>query len=118
MSKKVFIYSIPRSTATGISDWTNDASGKRLQKIKIGRCTDSIQALYSPKVGGLANYISYTPYLNPETGTPFLDERGEAMMLQAYLEQKWNKPKGYFNNTPPGKYTAKDEDLTYFQRQA
>jgi hypothetical protein len=88
MSKKVLIYSIPRPTATGISDWTNDVSGKRLQKVKIGRCTDSIQALYSPKIGGLANYISYTPHINPETGTPFSDEKGQPVMLQAYLEQK------------------------------
>lgn len=88
MSKKVLIYSIPRPTATGISDWVNDISNRKLQKVKVGKCTDSIQALYSPKVGGLANYISYTPYMNPETGTPHLNERGEPIMLQEYFEKK------------------------------
>ena len=60
-TKKVFIQSIPRETATKISDWTNDTSGKKLKKTKIGRCRDTLQALWSPRVGGLANYISYTP---------------------------------------------------------
>jgi len=87
-TKKVFIYSIPRPTATNISDWTNDSSGKKLQKVKIGRCKDTIMALYSAKVGGLANYISYTPYIDPATGAPLIKENGETMMLQEYLEKK------------------------------
>lgn len=117
-NKKVFIYSIPRPTASGISDWTNDATGKKLQKTKVGKCTDSIMAFYSPKIGGLANYISYTPYINPETGTPFLNDEGKPMMLQEHLEQKWGKPKGYFTNAAPQKGVVDPNQLTYFQRQS
>lgn len=60
-STKVFIQSIPRETATKVSDWTNDTSGKKLKKTKIGRCRDTIMALYNPKYGGLANGLSYKP---------------------------------------------------------
>lgn len=59
--KKVFIYSIPRETATKISDWVNDSSGRRLKKTKVGRCTDTIVALYDPKTGGLKNGLSNKP---------------------------------------------------------
>lgn len=117
-TKKVFIYSIPRPTASGISDWTNDVTGRKLQKVKVGKCTDTIMALYSPKVGGLANYISYTPYVDPETGTPFLNEEGKPMMLQEHLEKKWNKPKGYFTNAAPGREVVSPDNLTYFQKQS
>lgn len=117
-NKKVFIYSIPRPTATGISDWTNDTTGKKLQKTKVGRCTDSLMAFYSPKVGGLANYISYTPYINPETGSPFLNEEGQPMMLQEHFEKKYGKPKGFFTNEAPLKGTVDPSLLTYFQRQS
>lgn len=87
-TKKVFIKSIPRPSAYGISEWTNDASGKKLEKTKIGQCQTKLSALYSPKLGGLANYISYTPHMNPETGTPFTDDKGHPVMLQEYLEKK------------------------------
>lgn len=104
--------SVPRKTATGISDATNETSGKSLLKTKMGRCTDRIQALPSQKVGGLANYISYTPAL--ENGVPVLNEKGQPMMMQEYFEIKYNKPKGFFTNeiAKPG---TKEEDLTYFQ---
>lgn len=116
-SKKVFIYSIPRETATRVSEFTNDSSGVKLKKVKVGRCTDSIMALYSPKVGGLANYISYTPYIDPETGVAAKDEKGHPIMLQAYLERKWNKPEGYLTNRPWLKGdSVKEEDFTFFQR--
>lgn len=119
MSKLVFIYSLERETATKISDWTNDSSGKKLKKVKIGRCVDQLMALYSPKVGGLANYISYTPYIDPETGTPAKDEKGNTIMLQAYLEKKWNKPEGYFTNRAwMNGDSLKEEDFTYFQRKS
>lgn len=76
-------------------------------------------AFYSPKVGGLANYISYTPYMNAETGTPHLNEKGEAIMLQEYLEKKWGKDPGYYTNRAPRREThLKRNDLTYFQTQS
>lgn len=58
---KVFIYSIERDTATKVDQFTNDSSGKRMKKTKIGRATDKIQALYSAKYGVLANGLSYKP---------------------------------------------------------
>lgn len=117
MSKKVFIKSIPRPSAYGISEWANDASGKKLEKTKVGQCQTKISALYSSKIGGLANYISYTPYMNPETGTPFTNEKGHPIMLQEYLEKKWGKPEGFFSNRPYYKGDSlKSEDLTFFQK--
>lgn len=118
-SKKIFIRSVPRPSAYNISEWTNDTTGKKLEKTKVGQCQTKLAALYSPKIGGLANYISYTPHMNPETGTPFTNEKGEPIMLQEYLEKKWNKPSGYFTNRPYMKGDSlKSEDLTYFQKMS
>jgi hypothetical protein len=58
MGHKVFIQSIPRQTATLISEW-RDPNGNSLNKTKIGNCKDKFSALYSPKVGGLLNGLSY-----------------------------------------------------------
>lgn len=82
----------------------------------MGRCKDSIVALYNSKVGGLSNYISYTPWT--EDGVVKTDENGHPLTLQDKMEQKWNKPKGYFTNMPwtPGD-SLKEEDLTYFQKK-
>lgn len=119
MSKLVFVYSIPRETATGLSQFVSPTSGLKLKKVKMGRCTDKISALYSSKVGGLGNYISYTPYVDPKTGLTKLNENGEPVMMQEMLEKKWNKPAGYFTNAPftPGTKPI-DENLTYFQRMS
>lgn len=116
MSQIIFVYSIPKKTATGLSEMTSDVSGKKLQKVKMGRCKDGIVALYSAKIGGLANYISYTPWI--EDGKQKVDEKGSPLTLQDKMELKWNKPKGYFTNAPwiTGS-SVKEEDLTYFQRK-
>lgn len=116
MSKLVFVYTIPRTTATGLSEFTNDSSGVKLKKTKMGKCTDWISALYDPKIGGLRNYISYTPWI--EEGVQKVDEKGNPLTLQDKMEQKWNKPKGYFTNMPPTKeYKGDGSDLPYFQRK-
>lgn len=113
--KLVFIKSIPRETATKISDWVSDSSGIRIKKTKVGRATDKIMALYSSKHGGLANYISYNYYTDPITGKQVLNEKGEPMLLQEYLEKKWNKPPGYFSNAPAPKYYKGDgSDLGFY----
>lgn len=118
-NKLIFIQSIPgRKTATGLSDFVHETSGKKLNKTKMGKCTDRISALYSSKVGGLANYISYTQAINPKTGEYLFDEKGEPVMLQAVLEKKWHKPEGYFTNaawTPTDKLD--ESKMTYFQRK-
>ena len=115
MSHKTFIYSIPRKSVVGLDRFTNETSGKSLQKTKMGGCKDTLMVLYSPKVGGLANYISYTPWI--EEGKQVTStSTGEQLMLQEKYEKKWNKPKGYFTNEPVRKNDSYSEkDLTYFQ---
>lgn len=118
-SKLVFIKSIPRQTATGISDWVSDTSGKKLHKVKIGRASDKIMALYSPKVGGLANYVSYNYYTDPATGAPVLNEKNQPITLQEHLETKWNKPPGFFTNqAAPRNYKGDGSDLGYYYQRA
>lgn len=116
MSSLVFIQAVTRPTATGLSEFVDPTSNKKIGKIKMGRARDFIRALYDPRVGGLANHISYTPYTDPSTGMPKKKEDGSVMMLQEYLENKWNKPKGYFTNeaVPPNKQLKPGEE-TYFQ---
>mgnify|MGYP000865134365 CR=1 FL=1 len=114
---KIFIYSVPRPSAYGIHDWTNDSSGVKLKKTKLGRTKTIISALYSPKVGGLANYISYTPWM--EDGKQVTDSDNNPLTLQDKLERKWNKPKGYFSNKAFRKGDSlNSEDMTYFQKMA
>lgn len=118
-SKLVFIKSIPRQTATGISEWVSETSGKRLNKTKVGRAVDRLGALYSAKVGGLANYISYNYVTDPATGAPMLDENKRPILLQTHLEQKWNKPPGYFSNqAAPRHYKGDGSDLGYYYQKA
>ncbi len=113
----VFVYSVPRKSVLGISEWVNESSGRKLDKTKVGKCATKIRALYNPKVGGLANYISYTPWI--EDGVQRVDEKGNPLTLQDKMEQKWGKPKGYFTNRAWQKGDSlKDEDLTYFQKMA
>ncbi len=115
MSKLIFIKSIPRSTATGASDWISQSSGLKLQKTKIGRASDRLTAMYSSKAGGLANYISYNYSLDPKTGQPELDEKGQPITLQAVLEKKWNKPPGYFSNQAASThYRGNGYDLGFY----
>lgn len=118
MSKLVFIYSIPRNTATGISDWVSDTSGIKLKKTKVGKAKDRLPALYDDKVGGLANYISYNYYKDPVTGETVKNEKGEPMLLQEYLEKKWNQPAGYFSNQQiPKSYRGNGSDLGYYYQE-
>jgi len=116
MSRKIFIQSIPRESAIGLSEWSSDVSGVKLNKTKVGRSNTRIMALHNPRVGGLANYISYTPYTDPTTGIEQKDEQGNTVMLQQHLEKKWGLPKDFLNNRPYRKDSSlKPEDLSYFQ---
>lgn len=116
MSRLVFVYSIQRESAFGVDQWTS-ASGVNLKKSKIGNCTDTLKCLYSLKQGGLANYISYTPWI--EDGKQKVDEKGNPLMLQSKLELKWNKPAGYFTNEALSKGDNRpDHERTYFQRMS
>lgn len=119
MSKLLFITSIPRRTTSGIDDWASDSSGVKMKKTKVGRAFDRVSALFSPKVGGLANYISYNYHTDPKTGQPTLNEKGEPMLLQEFLEKKWNKPPGYFSNVAIGRhYKGDGSDLGYYYQNS
>jgi hypothetical protein len=119
MSKLVFITSIPRATASGISDWVSSASGMKMKKTKVGRSVDFLVALPSQKVGGLANYISYNYVIDPATGLTEKDEKGEPILLQTYLEKKWGKPAGFFSNrlVEPN-YKGDGRDLGYYYNKS
>lgn len=112
MSKKVFIYSLPRKTATGLSEFTDETSGKNMQKTKFGVCKDGLSALYSSKIGGRATGL-YKPWM--EQGVQVKDKDGIPLTLQDKYEMQFNKPKGFLNN----KVTSflepiDDKDASYF----
>lgn len=114
---KIFIYSIQRPTATGLSEWKDETSGKPLGKTKLGKANDGVQALRKSSVGGLANYISYHPWIDPVTGLQVKDETGKPLTMQDQMERKWNKPPGFFTNKAWEKGDSfKEEDRTYFQK--
>lgn len=112
MSTLVYIYSTQRESALKLDEFVSDTSGKRLKKTKIGRTTDGFQALYSPKVGGLKNGLSYKPWLD-ENGVQ-KEENGVKLTLQDKMERKWNLPKGFLTNKPWRKGQTSDE-FTYYQ---
>lgn len=110
--KKVFIHSLPRKTATGISEFTDETSGKNMNKTKFGSCKDGFEALYSSKVGGRATGL-YKPWM--ENGVQVTDKNGTPLTLQDKYEQQYNKPKGFLHNKVASFFDAVDEDkLSYF----
>lgn len=86
MGTKVFIKSIPRPTATKISDWTDPNTNRPMQKTKIGDCKTKLTALYNPRYAGLANGLSYKPWM--ENGKQKLGPNGEKLTLQDREEQR------------------------------
>lgn len=117
MQKKVFIRTVPRSTATGVSEWVNDASGKKMQKTKIGeRANTTLCCMPSRKLGGLATGL-HLPWT--ENGIPKKDANtGLTLTLQDYYEQKYNLPKNYLTNIqtdPRGERPLDEAKRTYFE---
>ena len=115
----VYVYSRPtKKTATKINDWISDVSGKRLQKTKVGSTNDKIRPLYSHKIGGLANYISYTPW--KEDGKVVKDKStGLDLKLQDKFEKEFNLESGFLTNRPWRKGDSlKSSDMTYFQKKS
>ena len=93
---KIFIYSIPRKTATGISEFSSEDSGMPLNKTKFGLCTDSIEPLYNVSTGRLNTGLD-APYMIE--GKQALDPQTKlTMTIQDFLEKKHNKPKGYYSS--------------------
>lgn len=110
MGKKVFLKTIPRETATKISDYRNE-SGERvakLNKTKMGRCKTKLDCPYSSKtrrnITGLD--IPYdidgvkNPYKN-KTNLPqefvYLKDK-EQISLQEYMEVKHGVRKDYYTS--------------------
>lgn len=95
---KIFIQSKPNIySAYGLNKMTDPTSGLSLQKTKYGRSSDALRALYSGKVGGLLNGLSYKPWLD-ENGKQKVDSGGRKLTWQDREEQRWNKPTGYLTN--------------------
>jgi len=106
----LYVQSLERKTATKVSEWTNfESTGKKLNKTKVGRCTDKIVALYSPKVGGLNTGLT-EPWI--EDGVQVTGDKGHPLTLQDKYEKQFNLPKGYLTNELPRKGEAAN---TYFQ---
>lgn len=113
----VFVQSIPRPTATGVSDLVSPNSGQKSNKTKMGQCSDGIQALYSPKVGGLATGLT-DPWI--EDGVQKVDEvTKKPLLMQHKIERQYNLPDGYLSNKVWMNGDSLDEEkMTYFQRKS
>lgn len=107
----VYINTIPRNTVSNVSEFRNlgqrGQTGRKLNKTKIfEHCKEGIQALYSPKIGGLKTGLYKKITL----------EDGTKITLQEWAENKWGLEKGFLTNRPFRKGDSmKETDLTYFQ---
>lgn len=112
MGKKVFIKTIPRETATKISDFRNE-SGERtskLNKTKMGRCKTKLTCPYSSKthrlITGLDEFYSEDGVTNPYKDNAKLPQEfmyikdKEKITLQEYLEVKHGVRKDYYTSRP------------------
>lgn len=119
MKKLVFVQSIPKPHDTGLSEITSKSSGKRLNRTKVGsRTTTKLPALYDPKAGGLANFISYNEWI--EDGKVVLDEKNTPLTLQDKYERQFNLPKGYLTNKIPRRQEGSKDvaPLTYYEEKS
>lgn len=123
MESTVIIRSIPRQTATKISEFKDRKTGKKLNKNKIGKCKDAFRAQYSEKTGKLLtglNEVVSNPYYKSDKDIPsdFLYVKNlERISLQELLEIKHGVPKGYYTDRawqPGDGYN--EAKLTFFQK--
>ena len=112
VSTKIFIKTIPRDTASRIHEYKNGKMGKPMNKTKLGNfCKDGIQALYSPKIGGLKTGLY-------KTKTASIEGVEKEITLQEWAEIKWGLDKGYLTNRKYEKNgSLRKEDVTYFQNK-
>lgn len=122
-STQVTIKTIPRETATKVSEFRDKTSGKKMNRTKLGRCKDTIRAVYSTKTGslltGLDHYVN-NPYYKSQKDLPiefaYVKEL-EKITLQEVLEIKHGRPKGFYTNRAWRQGDGfKDENLTFFQK--
>lgn len=89
-------------------------SGKNLNKSKYGTTKDKIMALYSGKVGGLLNGLSYKPWLD-ENGVQKYDGKNK-LTLQQKEEDRWGLEDNFLSNRSWRRGDSlKEEEMTYFQ---
>jgi hypothetical protein len=115
-AKKVFIRSIPRATATGISEWVNDSTGRKLLKTKVGdRANTTLCCGYSRETGALGTGLHH-PWT--ENGVIQKTTDGTILTLQDYYEKKFSLAKGYLTNRqtdPRGERPLDEAKRTYFE---
>lgn len=113
---KVFVYTVPRKTATKISEVTN-GKNVRLNQTKITRgCRDAFVALPSASKGcrlntGLNEYVD-NPYKSGE-GLPagFDSLKGSEKVKEQHLvEIKFGLPMNYLSDEPQNATAAKNRD--------
>lgn len=121
-STKVIIKTIPRETASKISEFRNGPNGKKMNRTKLGRCKDTIRAMESIKTGALLtglDKVVKNPFFQTEKDLPTefdYIKKQETATLQEILEIKHGKSKGYYTNKPWRTYDGyKPEKLTFFQ---
>lgn len=122
-STKVIIKTIPRETASKVSEFRNGVNGKKLNRTKLGRCKDTIRAFYSSRTGALltgldkvVNNLYYKSTKDLPKEFEYLKAQ-ETATLQELLEVKHGKPKNFYTNrawNPRDGY--KPENLTFFQQ--
>lgn len=120
--EQIIIKTLPRQTATKISEFRNDSSGKKMNRTKIGRSKDSLRAFYSHKTGALLTGLDKmvpNPYFGDKTvPTEFAYVIDKSQItLQEVLEIKHGVPKGYYTNRAWRQGDSlKDDKVTFFQK--
>lgn len=129
MGKKVFIKTIPRETATKISDYRNE-SGERstkLNKTKMGRCKTKLDCPYSSKTHKLITGLDI-PYNVDGVTNPYKDsgklpqefaylKDKEQITVQEYMEVKHGVKKDYYTSRPAkgrDNFNTKGSDRPFF----
>lgn len=120
MSKKVFVYTIPRLTATKVSEIVN-RKNVRLNQTKITRgCKDTFMILTSAKTGklntGLAIVVD-NPYKGSTSlpaGFEWLKDK-EQVKLQHIKEIEHGVSFNYYTDEPAPRDRSKNDKPTFFQ---
>lgn len=120
MSKKVFVYTIPRPTATKVSEIVNHRNVK-LNQTKITRgCKDTRQALLSEKTGKLSTGLAIM------VDNPYKDDKSlpvgfeglagkEKVKLQHIKEIEHGVPFDYYTDEPFNRANPRKKEPTFFQ---
>ena len=117
---KVFVYTVPRKTATKVSEIVN-GKNIRLNQTKITRgCQDAFQALPSVKTGRLntgLNEMVENPYKDSNSlPQGFEHLKGKEKVKEQYLvELKYNLPYNYLSDEPFDRNKNLGKERTFYQ---